>query len=71
MVRAFQTTTVRAQRELTNQLWEFEAKKEKRMVALPSCVESYPGYENYRGKAVFRTKFQVPPEIRRNVAALF
>lgn len=62
MVRAFQTTTIRVQQELTNQLWEFEAQKEKRMVALPSCVESYPGYENYRGKAVFRTTFRAPKE---------
>ena len=31
-------------------------------MALPSCVECLPGYENYRGKAAFRTDFTVPGE---------
>ena len=67
MIRTFQTTTIRRQQELTEHLWEFEALEgdkagEKRKVALPSCVECLPGYENYRGKAAFRTDFTVPGE---------
>lgn len=67
MIRTFQTTTIRTQQELTEHLWEFEALEgdkagEKRKVALPSCVECLPGYENYRGKAAFRTDFTVPGE---------
>ncbi len=57
MERGFVTHKVRKTTEL-NGLWEFEARGEYRKVSVPSCFETYPGFENYRGKAIYKKEFQ-------------
>lgn len=56
MERGFLTHQIRKTKEL-NGLWEFEARGEKRKVSVPSCFETYPGFENYRGKALYKKEF--------------
>lgn len=69
MVRTFITHRIRKQTELSGRLWRFEAlegdkKGEIRHVPVPSCWETYPGYENYRGWAAYETEFAGQGNIR-------
>lgn len=69
MVRTFLTHQLRKQTELSERLWRFEAlegdrKGEVRQVPVPSCWETYPGYENYRGWAAYETEFEGQGNIR-------
>lgn len=59
MDRAFNTHDIRETKELDG-LWKFYTVKEPehvRQVVVPSCWETYPGLENYRGKAVYEKDF--------------
>lgn len=63
MIRAFQTHKIRKQIELSGRIWDFmtlegEYAFETRKVLVPSCWESYPGLENYRGIAEYTTTFE-------------
>lgn len=69
MLRTFQTHYIRKQRELSGKSWEFmplegEHAGERIQVAVPSCWETYPGFENYRGKARYRTCFEAEGNVR-------
>ncbi|MGN1234750.1 MAG: glycoside hydrolase family 2 protein [Christensenellaceae bacterium] len=62
MIRTFQTHEVRPQRELTGTLWQFtplqgERAGETLLVHTPSCRETYPGLELYRGEGSYTTQF--------------
>ena len=55
MERLFKTHRVRENSVLEG-IWRFYPEgrpDERRQVLIPSCVETYPGYENYRGIVVF------------------
>ena len=69
MIRTFTTHEVRKQEELSGKLWEFEPLEgvragTKRSVFVPACIETYPGFEAYRGESVFRTRFTAGGNIR-------
>lgn len=69
MVRLFQTHQIRKYRELSGQLWDFsilsEGEKDNTSkLFVPGCWENVPGFENYRGKAVYRKKIQASGNIR-------
>lgn len=69
MIRTFQTHQVRKTVELSEKLWDFTpmdgiCKGVTQKVWVPSCLETYPGMENYRGKAVYETSFQAEGRIR-------
>ena len=69
MIRLFDTHRIRKCRELSGRLWDFAVldgprKGEKRRVTVPSCVEKYPGLENYRGKMLYETTFEARGDIR-------
>jgi len=56
MLRTFLTHKVRKQTELSERLWNFSAREGDRAgqvmkVTVPSCWETYPGFENYRAEA--------------------
>lgn len=67
MTRAFCTHKIRRQMELTK-LWSFTPlsgnERETRLVAVPSCWESYPDFGDYRGKARYETTFQAGGNLR-------
>lgn len=56
MERLFTTHKIRESKEIQG-LWNFKIMdgnpEESRKVLVPSCWETYPGYEDYRGKAVY------------------
>lgn len=63
MVRAFRTHKIRTQTELSGCIWSFSVLKKNGVsetlpVIVPSCWESYPGYERYRGTGEYRTSFE-------------
>jgi len=69
VIRTFQTHQVRKTVELSEKLWDFApmdgvSKGVTQKVWVPSCLETYPGMENYRGEAVYETRFQAEGTIR-------
>lgn len=69
MLRTFETHRIRNQRELSGKLWDFSPLEgplsgQKLKMQVPGCWETYPGLENYRGKAVYRTTFEAKGTIR-------
>lgn len=69
MLRTFTTHEFRKQTELSGKLWSFtpiegEMQGKQLNVLVPSCWETYPGFENYRGKAVYETKFNAEGNIK-------
>lgn len=69
MIRTFQTHEVRKSHELSGRLWEFAPMEEgkagdSRMTAVPGCWENIPGFESYRGEAVYRTSFSAQGNVR-------
>lgn len=55
MERLFETNQIRKCINLEG-LWTFYPEHnpgDRRKVMIPSCVEFYPGYDNYRGKSIF------------------
>lgn len=66
MERLFETHYVRKSKSLEG-LWKFYpagSPLQSRQVLVPSCVESYPGYENYRGISVFEKEVNLKGNIR-------
>lgn len=66
MERLFKTHRVRENSVLEG-LWRFypEGKPDEyRQVLIPSCVETYPGYENYRGIGVFEKEIFAKGNVR-------
>lgn len=66
MERLFKTHRVRENSVLEG-LWRFypEGKPDEyRQVLIPSCVETYPGYENYRGIGVFEKELFAKGNVR-------
>ena len=58
MFRLFKTTTVRRQTELNDTRWSFSSPiKAIQNVCVPSCWETYPGMERYRGTCTYQTTF--------------
>lgn len=69
MIRTFNTHLIRPQKELTSSLWDFtpcdgELSGKHFSVATPSCWESYPGFESYRGEGIYTTEFETEGNIR-------
>lgn len=75
MNRAFNTHNIRKQTELSGRLWDFyipEAGSEQptsgqmspAKVWVPSCWETYPGLEKYRGIGIYETTFEAEGNIR-------
>lgn len=66
-MRTFQTHKIRRSMELTGKLWDFRAVGEEKWskVLVPSSVETYPGFENFKGETEFRTEFEI--ESQENV----
>lgn len=63
MLRTFTTHRIRKQTELSGRTWNFTPLGENVLpdsfpVVVPSCWESYPGFENYRGIAEYETTFE-------------
>lgn len=63
MLRTFETHKIRKTEELSGKLWDFntisdEGEGENRKVMVPSCLEKYPGLENYRGWCKYQTTFE-------------
>ena len=58
MERLFQTHKLRRQQELSG-LWDFYTygrEEGRQKVFVPSCFETYPGLENYRGTGIYEYK---------------
>ena len=69
MIRTFQTHRIRRQQELTESLWHFTALSGENAgksfpVATPSCWETYPGFELYRGEGKYETTFCAGGDLR-------
>ena len=69
IIGGFVNHKIRKCRELSCALWKFTAlegaeKGKIRHVMVPSCWETYPGMENYRGKAVYSREFQGHGNVR-------
>ncbi len=62
MIRMFETHEIRKTEELSGKLWDFTPmeqgyEKTRSKVMVPSCIETYPGFGNYRGWACYETDF--------------
>ena len=64
-----QTNKVRKQKDLAAPTSIFytlkgERANEKQLGTIPCCWENYPGYENYRGEAIYETNFTAAGNVR-------
>lgn len=69
MLRTFRTHEIRKEEELSGRLWDFtplagERSGETVKVMIPGCIETYPGFGNYRGWAKYETSFEAQGNIR-------
>ena len=69
MLRTFETHKIRKTTELSGRLWDFTALSGDKegvsmKVMVPSCLETYPGFGNYRGLASYETSFEAEGNIR-------
>lgn len=69
MVRMFSSHLVRSQTELSGHLWEFTPLDGPRAgqsypAFVPGCWESLPGFRNYRGRAIYRRRFNGSGNLR-------
>ncbi len=69
MLRTFETHNIRKETELSGKVWEFtglenEQKDTKLQVVVPSCWESYAGFESYRGKCLYETVFEAEGDVK-------
>lgn len=69
MLRTFLTHKIRKQTELSERLWNFSPREGDRAgqvikVTVPSCWETYPGFENYRAEAEYTTEFEAEGNVR-------
>lgn len=69
MVRLFEEHQIRKTTELSSCLWDFSPVKDKTAaeaikVTVPSCWETYPGFEAYRGQALYEREFEAGGDVR-------
>ncbi|MDD2993428.1 MAG: glycoside hydrolase family 2 TIM barrel-domain containing protein [Pygmaiobacter sp.] len=69
MLRQFETHTIRPQQELSETLWQFRALQGAlagvaTAAVVPSCWETLPGYEAYRGEGIYSRKFTAGGNLR-------
>ncbi|MDY3918456.1 MAG: glycoside hydrolase family 2 TIM barrel-domain containing protein [Candidatus Limivivens sp.] len=69
MVRLFETHKIRKNQELSGKLWDFtplspDFPREKQKVLVPGCLETYPGFGNYRGWCSYETTFEAEGNVR-------
>lgn len=69
MLRTFETHKIRKTTELSGRLWDFTALSGDKAgasmkVMVPGCLETYPGFGNYRGLASYETSFEAAGNIR-------
>ena len=63
MIRLFEEHQVRKTTELSSSLWDFSQVTDGKntpvgKVTVPSCWESYPGFEAYRGQGLYERSFE-------------
>lgn len=69
MVRLFDTHIIRPARELSSSLWDFfkvtgDSLENLGPVMVPSCWETYPGLESYRGRGLYVREFEAEGDVR-------
>lgn len=69
MIRLFETHKIRKTRELSGRLWkvtpqEGEHAGETFPMMVPGCIETYPGFGNYRGWLAYETTFEAKGNVR-------
>ena len=69
MIRLFEEHQVRRTTELSSSLWDFsqvagETVTPEGKVNVPSCWETYPGFEAYRGQGVYERNFEAGGDVR-------
>ncbi|MDO5423959.1 MAG: glycoside hydrolase family 2 TIM barrel-domain containing protein [Eubacteriales bacterium] len=69
MIRLFETHKIRKTEELSGKMWDFtplapEQPQETQKVLVPGCVETYPGFGNYRGWCAYETAFEAEGNVR-------
>ena len=69
MIRLFEEHQVRKTTELSSSLWDFrqvtdETAAPVQKVTVPSCWETYPGFEAYRGQGLYERTFEAGGDVR-------
>ena len=69
MIRLFEEHQVRKTTELSSSLWDFSQVTDGKntpvgKVTVPSCWESYPGFEAYRGQGLYERSFEADGDVR-------
>ncbi len=69
MVRLFETHKIRKTKELSGRLWDVtpqdgEHAGETFPMMVPGCIETYPGFGNYRGWISYETTFEAEGNVR-------
>ena len=69
MIRLFEEHQVRKTTELSSSLWDFSQVTDGKntpvgKVMVPSCWESYPGFEAYRGQGLYECNFEADGDVR-------
>ena len=69
MIRLFEEHQVRRTTELSSSLWDFSQVTDGKntpvgKVTVPSCWESYPGFEAYRGQGLYERSFEAGGDMR-------
>ena len=69
MIRLFEEHQVRRTTELSSTLWDFSQVTDGKntpvgKVTVPSCWESYPGFEAYRGQGLYERNFEADGDMR-------
>ena len=69
MIRLFEEHQVRRTTELSSSLWDFSKVTDGKntlvgKVMVPSCWESYPGFEAYRGQGLYERNFEADGDMR-------
>ena len=69
MIRLFEEHQVRKTTELSSSLWDFSQVTDGKntpvgKVTVPSCWESYPGFEAYRGQGLYERSFEAGGDMR-------
>lgn len=69
MIRLFEEHQVRKTTELSSSLWDFSQVTDGKntpvgKVTVPSCWESYPGFEAYRGQGLYERNFEADGDMR-------
>ena len=69
MIRLFEEHQVRRTTELSSSLWDFSQVTDETVtpagkVNVPSCWETYPGFEAYRGQGLYERSFEAGGDMR-------